>query len=168
MRKENSNYTKIKYDSSSVDITLECCNYLLEHNFFTNDKETNIHLLERALINYSILKLVEWKADLEKLDMEKIDNLTYLIKNLNEEIPSNEEKESFFGQYTHCIIYILSKIKKEEPITWQSDTNSDIEFKLDKDTLTTNKKIESYQIPILLIDKIKEPYKKQKNPVMIK
>ena len=33
MKKENVNYTKINYASSSVDVTLESRNYLLEHSF---------------------------------------------------------------------------------------------------------------------------------------
>ena len=69
MKKENVNYTKINYASSSVDVTLESSNYLLEHNFLENNQETNISLLERSLINYSILKLVEWNIDIEKLNL---------------------------------------------------------------------------------------------------
>lgn len=168
MKKENINYTKINYASSSVDVTLESRNYLLEHNFLENNQETNISLLERSLINYSILKLVEWNVDIEKLNLEEIDNLDYLLKTLSSEIPSSKEREEFFAQYTHCIIYIVSNIVRRNPIVWESNTDSEIEFKLDKNTLTTNKKIESYQIPLMLINKIKENYNTKKNPVMIK
>ena len=47
MKKENVNYTKINYASSSVDVTLKSRNYLLEHNFLENNQETNISLLEK-------------------------------------------------------------------------------------------------------------------------
>ena len=80
----------------------------------------------------------------------------------------SKEREEFFAQYTHCIIYIVSNILRKNPIVWESNTDSEIEFKLDENTLTTNKKIESYQIPLMLIDKIKENYNTKKNPVMIK
>ena len=112
MKKENVNYTKINYASSSVDVTLESRNYLLEHNFLENNQETNISLLERSLINYSILKLVEWNIDIEKLNLEEIDNLDYLLKTLNSEIPSSKEREEESDKSlrsSNTLYYLYSK-----------------------------------------------------------
>ena len=75
MEKNNIYHTKTNYSSESVDVIKQCCSYLVEHNFYYNDIITNVNLLEKSLINYSIIKLNDWDVDIEKLDTLKLEEL---------------------------------------------------------------------------------------------
>lgn len=167
------NYTlRINYSSESVSLCHECCSYLLENNFFQNNEEDNIKLLEHAIINYSILKLNDWKIDLDEIGIENWNNLEDILNALNNHIPTDEEKEGFFAQYIHCIIFIYSKIKKQEPIEWKKTEHDKLFAYIFKNgelrKVITNKQTPSYQIPIKLLEKIKSFYPKEKNSILTK
>lgn len=176
---KNSELYKLppNYGSESVDITLYCRTYLLENNYLENNVETNINLLKRAITNYSIIKMAEWNIDLEKIQMENIEDLSYLSKTLNDRIPTKEEQDSFFAQYIHCIIYIYSQIVKQEPMIWKKRENEDNRkcyIEIETKTFVTDKSLDSYKIPnrlleiISLIEKLKFNKETEKNPILIK
>lgn len=163
-----NNYSKINYESDSIDVALNCSKYLLENDFYNNSEETNIELLEKGLMNYSIIKLYEWNADLEKLD--SIDNLSYLLNELAKMIPTRSQKKDFFTQYTHCIIYIVSKINKQEPISWEKIDSDAIGYGFTTENnrinkFVTDEAIDPEMIPIVLLNEIKNMYTKEKRPI---
>lgn len=173
MKNTKINYVLRNYASESVNIALECCNYLLENNFYQNQEIENIELLEKAIINYSILKLANWKINLEELGIENWDNLEAILGTISKNIPTEKEREEFFAQYTHAIIFIYGKIEKELPITWirKEETKVDYIYLLENGKLKefiTKKSVTPYEIPITLLAKIKSFYAKEKNPVLKK
>lgn len=161
------------YGSESIDVTLSCRNYLFENNFFENKEEVNIELLEKSLINYSIFKMADWGIDFDQVGIENWDNLATILEALNNHIPTTEDKQDFFAQYTRCIIYIYSTIKKQPPIKWtkEENLNVNIAYMYECNMLTemvTNESIPAYKIPADLLAKIKSFYPEKKNPVLEK
>lgn len=169
-----NNQRIIKYGSESVDITKQCCNYLLENNFFENDKLTNLNLLEHILVNFSIIKLVEWNIDLDTIGVHNFDNLEEILTALNEVIPTKEEKESYFSQYVHCILYFFETINKQHEIKWirKNESNFEINYIFENNILNeinTGINISIHEIPTQLLEKFKSLYQeKEKNPVLKK
>lgn len=163
----------INYGSESVDITQKCCQFLMENNFYQNSEQENIKLLEKKLSNYSLIKMHDWGISIDELGIENWDDLSSILKVLNNEIHSLEDRDGFFSQYTLCIIYVYSKIKKQEPIEWKKST--DIENPYDYilkngeiKELNTNKIVPPHEIPMNLLNKIKSFYPEKKNPVLEK
>lgn len=161
------------YGSESIDVTLSCRNYLFENNFFKNKEEVNIELLEKNLINYSIFKMADWGIDFDQVGIENWDNLAAILEALNNHIPTTEDKQDFFAQYTRCIIYIYSTITKQPPIKWEKEKNlnANIAYIYENNLLTemiTNESVPAHKIPIDLLAKIKSFYPEKKNPVLEK
>jgi hypothetical protein len=172
--KENieSYIPQIHYSSESVDIRKKCCQYLLENNFHQNKELENLILLEKSLINYSVLKLFDWKLDIDKIKIDDWDNLEVLLETLNKIIPTDSERESFFAQYIHCIIYVYGNIKNDTQIqcTNYNDNISYLCITENKELrdIITNRKIPDYQIALQLLNKMNSLYKDEKNPVLVK
>ena len=123
--------------------------------------------------------MVEWNIDLENIPIENIEDLSFLLKTLNDSIPTKEEQDSFFSQYTHCIIYIYSQIVKQEPMEWKKtenneDNNCYIEENERTMTLVTSNSLDFYKIPVYLLEiislleKLNSYERKEKNPVLKK
>ena len=167
--------TIINYGSESIDIFKKCCSYLIENNFYNNDKETNINLLEKSLINYTIINLVEWNIDIENIGIDNFDNLKLLLDKTNNIIPTLQEQKDYFNQYTYCILYIYSQIIKQQndEIKWNTSelVENDIILEYENNILksiTTNDKYIPHELPILLLNKLKAKHKTNKNPILIK
>lgn len=175
MKKTKKTIPKKDYSSESIDITRKCCSYLVENNFYQNQEQDNIELIEKALISYSTAKVVEWKIDLNKVKIEAFGDLSNLLNILNDHISTEKERDAFFAQYTHCIIFLYSKIKNRKPIKWTkvekstlpmaytyiTEENELVEF------ITTEVTI-PYEIPLKLLEKIKSYYPEKKNPTLQK
>ena len=172
MKKINTYQPKIEYENESVSLRKECCNYLLANNFFQNSKLENLLLIENYLIDFSIIKLFEWQQDIEKIDMEKINNLESICEIINSNIPTKEDKHSYFILYIHCIIFLLGEINKQQEIKL-------IEEKLDKEInikitdniiekVVINKENPIHKIPSILINETKRLYEDKKVPVLKK
>lgn len=170
---KNQFITRKNYSSDSVDITLKCRNYLQENNFYENQEIENLKLIEKSLVNYSILKMADWGIDFDKVGIEDWDNLGNILEVLNRYIPTKEEKEGFFDQYTYCIIYFYSVIRHQEPIKWikSNDTIVDYTYITDNGELKkfiTRKSTQPYKTPLSLLNKLKSYSTKEKNPVLKK
>jgi len=173
IEKRDSMTKIINYESESVDITKTCCKFLVNNNFSQNTEQENIRLLEEILSNYSLLKMNSWNISIDELGIENWDNLSSILQVLNQHINTLEGREGFFAQYTRCIIYVYSKIKKQEPIEWTKSTDSSLPynyiFKDDELTeLITSKIVPPHEIPINLLNKIKSFYPEKKNPILEK
>lgn len=161
------------YGSESVDITQKCCEFLMENNFYQNSEEENLKLLEQKLSNYSLLKMRDWGISIDELGIENWDNLSSILNVLNNKIHSLEDRDGFFSQYTLCIIYVYSKIKKQEPIEWSKskDIENPYDYILKNNEikeLNTSKIVPPHEIPINLLNKIKSFYPEKKNPIIEK
>lgn len=175
MKKYNLNYQKrINYSEESVDLIQMCCISLKENNFYKNDKLTNLKNLEQFLINYTTLKLYSWDICLENLEVENFINLNTLLKTTSQFIPSDDERNAFFSQYVHCILYIYQQINNQpNEIKWDKTNNElNIRYIFLNNTLTkinTGKNIAIHKIPTALLTKFKSIYEeKEKNPVLTK
>ena len=167
----------IYYGSESVDITKYCCQFLLKYDFHQNSAIENIFLLEKALEVYSIQKFINWglktKQPIPLNHIESFMNLPDVMKMLDENIPTENEKRSFFIQYIHCILCILEQINQtgymteeeekaiEEYITIEKDYNSTI-------NIIPNANIPIYQIPYQILNHIKKLYLPREEKVMFK
>jgi len=164
----------IEYSNESINITKDCCKYLIENNFHENDELTNLNLLEHSLINFSIIKLIDWNIDIEKIGINNFDNLEELLNVLNNIIPTIEEKESYFSQYIHCILYVTARINKQLDIKWNKNKNTHAKIIYTfKDNvlkeINTSQNINIHNIPVKLLKKLKSLYPaKEKNPVLKK
>ncbi len=163
----------INYTNESIDITKKCCKYLIENHYYENDKEKNTEILERFLINYSILKLYDWQINIEKLEIENWDYLPEILKTMSDYISTEEEKQSFFEQYVHCILYVDSNMNHKSPMQWKCDKNIDGAYCIKEDKFgniqfITNEILPFYQIPIELLSYIKYQNMDQKNPILKK
>lgn len=170
MKKTENIYKKnIDYSNESITLIKDSCDYLIENNFYENDKLTNLNLLEQSLINYTIFKLYDWNINIDNIE---INNIEDVLKIVNISIPNEEEKNSYLIQYVHCIIFIYAKINKQPEIKINySNTNNDIIYDyynniLKSITINNNN---LYEIPSLLLNHFKSIYdNKEKNPVLIK
>lgn len=155
---------KTNYANESLTVIKECCDNLVELNFYNNDKLENLNLLEQSLFSYSIIKLLKWEN--KEFDMKSLTGLENICELINTYIPTDEERISYFTQYIHCIIFITGKINKQPEISWkQEEIDETIIFEYKNDIITkiiTNKNIPTYQIPSLLISEIKKLYEKEK------
>lgn len=158
-------YTKrINYESESITVMKECCDNLIELNFYHNDKLENLNLLEHSLFSYSILKLLKWNQN--NFDMKSLTSLNNICELINSYIPTEKERMSYFSQYIHCIIFITGKINNQTEITWeQKEIDENIIIEHQDNTIKriiTNQNIPIYQIPYMLLSEIKKLYKKEK------
>lgn len=164
----------IEYGNESINITKDCCKYLIENNFHENDELTNLNLLENSLINFSIIKLIDWNIDIEKIGITNFDNLKELLIVIDNIIPTDKEKESYFSQYVHCILYVTEKINKQPEIKWNKnkDINEEIIYTFKDNILkeiTTSQNINIHSIPVKLLNEVKSLFQtKEKNPVLKK
>lgn len=162
----------IRYESESVDITRFCCEALLAQNFYHNDNLENIKNLENILFNYSVIKILTWNKILESDDEILKDATTLLNVNniIGNKIPTEAQKSSYFVQYIHCIIYILSVLNKHEQIEWIEDDNiKDINIISEDDIIKkviTPKNMSYMELPSNLINSIQKIYTKE--PILIK
>lgn len=165
------NIKYIDFSNESIDVSIKCCFYLMEKNFHYNSLETNINLLEKVLINYSIIKLSEWNVQIE--DLMQLDNLESVCSLLNSSIP-DKNKQSFFIQYIHCILYVIGKFRGQvKQIIWISSDEIDEEIKLEEidnniTTVITNQEIPFYQLPYKILEKFKNEYLNEKSPILKK
>lgn len=177
MKRKKENVTKyqpiIHYESESVDVTKFCCESLLEQNFYRNGNNENVEKLEDILFHYSMIKVLTWDKELENNSTDYIKDVSTLaeINNvIKNKIPTETQKNSYFAQYVHCIIYILSVINNHQQIEWLENNNSkDIVIRKENDIITeiiTPKNIPYEQLPSKLIDQIKTIY--AKGPVLKK
>lgn len=177
MRKKKEIITRsqpiIHYESESVDVTKFCCEALLEQNFYHNNGIENIKKLEDILFHYSMIKILTWDKELENNNTDYIEEISTLegISNvIKNKIPTETQKNSYFAQYIHCIIYILGVINNHHQIEWlENNSSKDIIIRKDNDIITeiiTPKNMPYEQIPNKLIDKIKALY--TKGPVLKK
>ena len=87
----------------------------------------------------------------------EINTLSGLLKVINNYISNNKEKEEYFNQYSHCIIYLFGKINNQEEIIWK--TTDSIEqtslVSLSEDgrikEIVTKKDLDACQIPGILL-----------------
>ena len=120
-----------------------------------------------------MIKLLTWDKELENnstdyiKDVSTLAEINNIIKN---KIPTETQKNSYFAQYVHCIIYILSVINNHQQIEWLENNNSkDIVIRKENGIITeiiTPKNIPYEQLPSKLIDQIKTIY--AKGPVLKK
>lgn len=162
-------YTNSSYES--IDITKKCCEYFRDKQFQYDNLESNIALLEKGLINYSVTKLIN--SDVKINNLMQLDNLESICCLLNSVIPVNNQPE-FFTQYVHCIMYIIGVIKKQQnQIQWlvSKEMNDEIEIEeMDNNiiSITTNQQIPFYQLPSKLLEELKNTYCKEKNTIQKK
>lgn len=175
MRKSKVNYIEISdYGSESSDIIQNISSYLVEHGFYQNDEITNVSVLENGLINYSIIKLVDWNIDVEKISMDKLNDLESLCYIISSYIPTNMERYEYFMQYIHSIIYALGCINKQEQILLNkiSSYDREVDFTISDnkvESIDINRNVPSYLLPIKLLNKVKDYFnEKEKNPVLQK
>jgi len=167
MKKNNEMITyipKTDYANESLTVMKACCDNLVELNFYHNDKLENLTLLEQSLFSYSILKLLKWnKTDFDMKAITGLDNICELI---NSHIPTEEESDSYFTQYVHCILYITGKINNQIEIKWKRDEiEEDIVIESENNIITkitTNKNIPTHQLPNKLLLEIRKLYEKEK------
>lgn len=164
------NNKTIHYDFETIDLTNYCRNYLMEHNYLQNDELTNLELVERGLINYSIIKLTaDWNFTSDDLK-NNITNLLEINKIIDTTIPTEREKEHFFSAYILYILYIFSAINGQSPISLSTNNDiptNEIIYKYYNDIIIEviiNPKTNYYEIPSKLLDKFKNLYKKKKDP----
>ena len=168
---EEIHKTYVDYSNDTIGITKTICRYLINNNFYENDKIQNINLLERALVSYSIVKLFKWKIDITDIDIENLDNLETLCLILDLYIPK-DKKRDFFIQYVYCIIYNLGNINRQEPIDFSFDkTGIDIKMLINDgiiEKILISESLAYYQVPARLLKEIKKMYVIEKNPVLKK
>lgn len=172
MKKEYNYQAKINYENESVSLRKECCNYLLENDYFNNEKIKNINLMEKYLIDFSIIKLAEWNYDIENIDIEKLNNLESMCEIINSNIPTQKDSYSYFILYIHCIVFLLGEINKQKEIKLKEeklDKIIDIEINNNIiENITIDNETPIYKIPSLLIKEIKNIYEDKKVPVLKK
>lgn len=164
------NKKTINYDFETMDLTSYCRNYLMEHDYLQNDQLTNIELVERWLINYSIIKLTaDWNFTSDDIK-NNINNLLEINKIIDTTIPTNKEKTTYFSTYIFYILYIFSAINSQCPINFTTDNTiplNEIIYKYNNDTIievVINPESNYYEIPSKLLEKFKDLYKKKEDP----
>lgn len=160
----------IDYHFETTDLTKYCCSYLMEHNYLENNELTNINLVERSLINYSIIKLTAYWNFINDDIKKNIDSLLDISKIIDTTIPTNKEKEDYFSAYIYFILYIFSALSSQRPIYWiksEECLKDEIIFNYDEDIVTeiiTNPNNNIYEIPSKLLEKIKNFYIEKEDP----
>lgn len=160
----------IDYNFESIDLTKYCLNYLMEHNYLQNDELTNLNLVERSLINYSIIKLTaDWNFTSNDIK-ENANSLLDINKIIDNTIPTNKEKENYFSAYIYYILYIFGAINSQSPINWVKNEEcpkDDIIFNYDNDMIIeviTNPNTNIYEVPSKLLEKFKNSYIQKEDP----
>lgn len=175
MRKKTQNKTyqpTISYENESVTVTMECCKYLLENNFYENSIKDNLRLIEEFLTKFSLLRLIKWECDLGNVDAVELEDLELISHIVNFSIPTQAQKEAYFNQYVHCIIYLLGVMNKQTQIEWKKENLTEkVEIRYNKnliEEIVTNKQLPSYQIPSKILIKLNGIYAKEEVPVLTK
>lgn len=156
----------IHYENESVDVIKTCCDFLYEHNFYQNDNFDNFNLLEEALSNYSIFKILEWDKITGNNNLDQIVDATSIADIsavISQIIPTEEQKKAYFAQYIHCIIYILGVINNHHQIEWLEDDTKEITIDETKNGIKcviTPKELPYEKLTAELIETIKDKYKK--------
>lgn len=174
-KREEKTYRIINYENESVDVTYTMIKYLQENDYYENSELENLEILEKGLINYSILKLNSWNYKIENLSAYELTSLDGILSVINNTIPNYKQKTHFFNQYIHCIIYIIGEIKKQPQITWKKTEIKDYELLYDDinssktdilieenngiiNKITTNKQADISKIPSELIQVFKTKF----------
>ena len=173
MRKKETESTNktINYESEAAGIQLRIKNVLLDHDsFYYHSLIENINLMEMAMIDYSILKLVEWDCGSKILDYNQIGNFGYINKVISVCIPSIEENKAYFMQYINTIITTLAYITRQqtEISIIESDEIESIELLEEDNCITTilmNPDSDTSTLPSLLLNKLKKRFK-EKTPTI--
>lgn len=160
----------INYNFESIDLNKYCRSYLMEHNYLENDELTNLNLVERSLINYSIVKLTaDWNFNSSNIK-ENANSLLDISKIIDTTITTNKEKENYFSAYIYYILYIFSAISSQSPINWiknEECPKDEIFFNYDKDLIIeviTNPNTNIYEVPSKLLEKFKNFYIQKEDP----
>lgn len=122
----------------------------------------NFNLIEENLRNFSIKVLKDWDKYEEEYYKYRLEELLNL---LNNNLFTAEEKRAFFNQYSHCLTYLIGKIRKQkEQIKWeQVELDKNVEFVKngnDIETIKTRKGLQPYQVPTEIIKEYKKSFLK--------
>lgn len=149
-------------ENDSIWVTKFTFDNLKINGWKDNTPKTNFKLVEESLRNFSIKVLKDWDKYDEDYYKYRLDELLDI---LNNSLFTAEEKRAFFNQYSHCIIYLIGRIRNQkEQIHWEeTELDKNVEFiKKDNDieSVKTKKGLQSYQIPTEMIKEYKKSFLK--------
>lgn len=106
-----------------MDIYSTIGNNLLENNYYDQDIEGKLELIDAGLRDYAISKILELDDSQEKVLSDTI-SINELIKILSDIIP-NEKHFDTIRHFTHYILNIASSLQNLS-IIWWSERNLDL------------------------------------------
>ncbi len=154
------------------DIYITINKKLFTNNFWSIDIEKKKELINKELINYTLLKINELGLGKYINDKQSEVSLESLFKSIDINLKTLEEKNEFFRHYTHYILDVAGTLQRWEILWWEEDKKELINSPLIKfddygrwDKVYSHSQTPPLQITLFVLDVFNNQFGKIKEKV---
>ena len=146
----------------AIDVTKYVADNLKANDYKNKTEEENINILEDCLYHYSLNKLNDWGIGVNGIRLNTLDTLMDVIDKVTYNY-KEEERNAFFNQYIHCILYILGEIRKQDQIELlEIELDNDVAILEDNNSnikaIAINENTKKYHVPTAIIEAYRNRY----------